>query len=55
MPVDFNPMPSNYPAKANLARSFGAKVGLRGWPWVFELFMNHDKAIQINTLSNKRP
>ena len=55
MPVDFNPMLSNYRNQAELARSFGPKVGLAGWPWVYELFRSRDKSIQINTLSDKRP
>ena len=34
MPVDFNPMLFNYPIRENLARFFGFKVGLGGWPQV---------------------
>jgi hypothetical protein len=48
-------MPTNYPTKANLTRSFGAKVGLTGWPLDLEISGDIFKTLPINTLSNKRP
>ncbi len=48
MPVDFNPMLSNYRNQIELASSFGLKVGLAGWPWVFEEVGHH-----AETLMNK--
>ena len=52
MPVDFNPMLFSYPIRENLARFFGFKVGLGGWPRV--LGVGGDSAQLTNNKRLKR-